>query len=409
MAEPLAPDGFVRLKDAYDTFLFGRIGEAPSLDSGYGAEHSAYANQSDVANRIFVQALDQIAYRGKIVSHDGKLFEVSGDLFDRAGFADLLPLHNAIPKGTSGPLANYVGGIICLNGQVFFEWLEQHLSTHLHGEIQNGDLTPIAANARLATVKLPALDAMPPVQSFHEAVLKESYWTLPMTVAWIAWRKIDDVVKQFFPYAKQDGHWRESRGPDQATAGWVWQSADEPKLSDLMFFEAAETYYDNAPLKFIKESREELWRALQSGEIIAIGSEGGGSHKKIASERWASLKIQPVLQGHEYVGAGQYGDCEKIHDVKLPSKEVQQIWPVLQVEISKEPTLSICLSRAEIEAAYIARVREWPTGTTSPSANDDHTFLKTLKPDISRERMRELRNKFAPPHWKKNGRKPKTT
>ena len=409
MAEPLPPEGYIPLKDAYDTFLFGMLGEAPSLESGYGAGHVAFANLSDEANRIFVQALDQVAYRGKVVSQNGNMFEISGDLFDRAAFADLLPLHNAIPQGIKGPLANYVGGIVCLNGQVFYEWLEQHLSTHLHGEIQNGNLAPIAANARLTAIKLPALDAMPPVQSFREAVLKEPYWTLPMTVAWIAWRKIEDVVKQFSPYAKQGGHWRESRGPDQIKAGWVWESADEPKLSDLMFFEAAETYYDNAPIKFIKESREELWRALQSGEIIAIGSEGSGSHKKIASERWASLKMQPVLGGHEYVGAGQFGDCEKIHDLRLPSKEVQQIWPVLQVEISKEPTLSICLSRAEIEAAYIARVREWSTGTTSPPADDDHTFLKTLKPDISRERMRELRSKFAPPHWKRNGRKPKTT
>jgi hypothetical protein len=95
--------------------------------------------------------------------------------------------------------------------------------------------------------------------------------------------------------------------------------------------------------------------------------------------------------------------------VKLPSKEVQQIWPVSQVEVSKKSITLIPLSKAQIEAAYIARVRDWPTGTTSPSADDDHTFLKKLKPDISRERMRELRKKHSPPNWKKNGRKPKTT
>lgn len=89
--------------------------------------------------------------------------------------------------------------------------------------------------------------------------------------------------------------------------------------------------------------------------------------------------------------------------------ELQQIWPVLHVGIGKEPKLLIPLSKAEVEAAYIGRVREWPVETTSPTPDDDHTFLKTLKPDISRERMRELRNKFAPAKWRKNGRKPKTT
>ena len=85
MEEPLAPEGFVRLKDAYDIFLFGRIGEPPSLESGYGAGHVAHANLSDEANRIFVQALEQLAYRGKVISQSGKMFEISGDLFDRAG------------------------------------------------------------------------------------------------------------------------------------------------------------------------------------------------------------------------------------------------------------------------------------------------------------------------------------
>jgi hypothetical protein len=329
MAEPLAPEGFIRLKDAYDIFLYGRLGELPSLEGGYSAEHTAHAILSNEANRIFVKALDQLAYRGNVVSHDGKMFEISGDLFDRAGFSDLLPLHNAIPSGISGPLANYVGGIVCLQQQVFLEWLEHHLSTHLHGEIQNGDLTPIAANERLAAVHFPALHAMPPLENYRADVLREPYWTLPMAVAWIAWRKIDDVVKRFWPYAKQGGHWRESRGPNQTQTGWVWEDTDEPKLSDLMFFEAAETYDDNAPIQFIKESREELWRALQSGEISAIGSEGGRSHQKIASERWASLEIQPVLQGREYVGAGQYGDSEKIYDVRFLSKDLMQLWPNL--------------------------------------------------------------------------------
>jgi hypothetical protein len=268
-----------------------------------------------------------LAYRGKVVSANRSLHEITGDLFDRATYADLLPLHNAIPLGIGGPLGNYVGGIVCLEGGVFFEWLEKELSIHLHGEIQNGELTPIEANERLAKLNQPALHAMPPLKNYRDEVLREPYWTLPMSVAWIAWRNIDDVVKQYWPYAKHGGHWRDSRGPYQNQTGMNWESAEEPRLSELMFFEAAETYGDNPPLKFIKESREELWRALQSGELTAIGIEGQGSHKKIASERWASLAIQPQLRGREFVGAGIFGDAEKIFDLKLLSKDVMRIWP----------------------------------------------------------------------------------
>lgn len=330
MAEPLPPEGYVRLKDAFDTFVFGMLGEIPQSAIEFGPERTAFAEKTDDANRKFVGDLGQLAYRGKVVSANGSLHEITGDLFDRATYASLLPWHNAIPLGIGGPLGNYVGGIVCLHGEVFFEWLKQELPIHLHGEIQNGNLTPMDANKRLAVVHLPALDAMPPMENFREAVLKEPYWTLPMAVAWIAWRNIDDVVKQYRPYAKHGGHWRGSRGPNQSLTGMVWESADEPSLSRLMLFEATETYHDNPPLKFIKESREELWRVLQSNDLIAIGVEGAGSHREIAAYRWASLSIQPVTHGPEFVGAGTFGESEKIYDMKLPSKVVLRIWSNLE-------------------------------------------------------------------------------
>lgn len=332
MEEPLPPEGYVRLKDAFDTFVFGMLGEIPQSAMQFGSEQSAFAEEADAANRKFFSNLDRLAYSGKVVSANGSLHEITGDLFDRATYADLLPWHNAIPLGIGGPLGNYVGGIVCLDREVFFEWLGKELSIHLHGEIQTGALKPIEANERLAKINLPALDAMPLPESFREAVLKEPFWTLPMAVAWIAWRNIDSVVKQYWPYAKHGGHWRDSRGPNQSLTGMVWESADEPSLSDLMFFEAAKTYHDNPPLKFIKESREELWRALQSGDLIAIGVEGTGSHREIAACRWASLAIRPVTHGREFVGAGTFGDSEKIDDLRLLSKDMQRIWKVERSE-----------------------------------------------------------------------------
>jgi hypothetical protein len=340
MAEPLPPEGYIRLKDAFDTFEFGMLGETPESARQFGPEQTASHKKADAAHHQFVSNLDSLAYRGKVVSANGSLYEITGDLFDRATYADLLPLHNAIPLGIGGPLGNYVGGIVCLDGSVFFEWLEKELSIHLHGEIQNGELTPVEANERLAKIKLPALESMPPRENYHDVVLKETYWTLPMTVTWIAWRNIDDVVKQYWPYAKHGGYWRDSRGPNQSLMGMVWESAREPSLSDLMFYEAAETYHDNPPLKFIKESREELWQVLQSGDAIAIGVEGTRSHREIAAYRWASLKLFPVLGGPEFVGAGgAFGNDEKIFDVKLPSKEVLRIWPAVIAGKLKSGTL----------------------------------------------------------------------
>ena len=421
MAEPLPPEGYVRLKDAYDTYLFSKVGEVPSLDGGYRSEHADYAEKSDEARRQFVLELGRLAHRGKVISHEGKIYEISGNMFDRTNFADLLLLHNAIPVGISGPLANYEGGIICLNGTAFFEWLQQHLSIHFHGEIQNGDMTPNTANERLAVVNLPALHAMPPLEGFREAVLKEPYWTLTMAVAWIAWSNIDSVVKNYWPYAKHGGHWRDSLGPNQRKVGMVWENADEPTLSALMFFESDEKYDDNPPLKFIKDSREELWRALQSGDLTAIGIEGQGSHKKIASERWASLAIQPQLRGREFVGAGIYGADEKVYDVKLPSKDVLRIWPEagtvkhdisrIEKESSKQSVANAesavlpRLSQDELDKKYEERIASWPQAIASPSRDEDYIFLSSISDEVTHKIVRDMRSRLAPTNWTTGGRR----
>jgi hypothetical protein len=62
-------------------------------------------------------------------------------------------------------------------------------------------------------------------------------------------------------------------------------------------------------------------------------------------------------------------------------------------------------TKAELEAAYIKRRDEWPNDKSTPSEKDDWNFLKTLKPDISRDRARELRNKLAPDDWKQPGKR----
>jgi hypothetical protein len=228
MAEPLPPDGYIRLKDAYDIFHYGWLGEAPDLLAGFGTVHQAFADRSDEANTRFVANLSRLAYGGKVVAIDGSAYEITADVFDRARFAQVLPLHNA-------------GGIICFDKAHFIDWLKAELSLHLHDEIQNGELGVIEANERLKKLNLPTLHQLPPIDTFREAVLKEPYWTLPMVVAWMAWRNIDYVVKQYWPYAQHGGHWRDSKGPNQTKMGATWESADEPQLLGLQILGAFDT------------------------------------------------------------------------------------------------------------------------------------------------------------------------
>ncbi len=331
MTEPLPPEGYIHVRDAFDTFRFGWIGEPSEAEKKNGPKQAAYFRKVDAANAYFVEKLDRLAYRGKVIAADGSRHELTGDTFDRAVIADLLLWHNAIPIGTRGPLANYVGGIVCLEKANFLLWLQEELSILLHGEIQNGELEPQQADDRLKSLNLKPLHDMPPIDPYRETVLSEPFWPLPMAVTWIAWRSVDDVVKRFAPYAKHGGHWRDSRVPNQEKVGTLWEQAREPSLSGLMFYEAAETYLENPPVKSIKQSRDELWRELQLGTISAIGTEGRG-HKTIAPERWASLQVFFDRHNRDYIGACNEGNEVRILDVCLPSKDLLRIWPSFTID-----------------------------------------------------------------------------
>lgn len=69
---------------------------------------------------------------------------------------------------------------------------------------------------------------------------------------------------------------------------------------------------------------------------------------------------------------------------------------------AKPPSMA---TTAELEDAYIKRREEWSSDKPTPSVSDDWDFLKTLKPDITRDRARKLRNKLAPKDWKQPGKR----
>ncbi len=59
-------------------------------------------------------------------------------------------------------------------------------------------------------------------------------------------------------------------------------------------------------------------------------------------------------------------------------------------------------SQAKVERAYQTRVKNWPADERSPSRLDDASWMKK-KFSVSRDKAREIRNKYAPSEWLKPG------
>lgn len=377
MAEPLPPVGFIRLRDAFDTYVFVMLGKAPSPQVGEGGAFEGYQKGEGFAARQgklsdeFIRELTRTSFRGRILAANNSEHSLTTDCIERAKFPTLLLLHNAIPLGMNGPLDNYVGGLICLDGKVFFDWLRVESSIFLHGEIQEGRLTPIEADERLAKIGLPALHPEPDPKEFHSAAMAHASWTIPMVVSWIAWRDLDYVVHCLDNYRNKLGHWRESKGANQINLGMAWESASPVTQLSLALSEALTTTNGKSQFNTIKESKQTLWNALEEMKLEATGKLGHSQRQPIAGHLWQDLEIASEGNNREYLyPRGNFNKNYQWNEVTINREALLKLWPVnpADVQLAERTavrTESTPSKKPKLETAKLAISTLWPNGVPS--------------------------------------------
>jgi hypothetical protein len=71
--------------------------------------------------------------------------------------------------------------------------------------LQYGRMKPEEAEAKLKELGLPPLAPQPDPANLNP--MREVWWTLPMTVAWIAWRTSEDVRDVWDEYRREQTVW----------------------------------------------------------------------------------------------------------------------------------------------------------------------------------------------------------
>src|SRR5262245_17279853 len=105
--------------------------------------------------------------------------------------------------------------------------------------VQYGRMTPEEAEAKLKELGLPALAPQPDPVNFYP--MREVWWTLPMTVAWIAWRNSAEVRGAWDKFRREGSVWIWQRcqigfdGP--VYEGWMNKPLQPASLSLLRFTE----------------------------------------------------------------------------------------------------------------------------------------------------------------------------
>ncbi len=210
-------------------------------------------------------------------------------------------------------------------------WAEaQTLKDELFQRASVGELTGDQADAEAIRLGLGSLSHVPGPEKFHPKSL--SHWTLPMAVAWIAYRDLDEVREWSAPYRTEcfDRHWRQWRhGPDgPIKEGWHLDQRSKPTLALLAISCAYDRGYVGKQFaKPVLEAREELWMALREGLISASGVEtlSLGTRREITALDWHELVPVEASDGRDEVRRGPLG--RGYRRVIMPSAGLRHLWP----------------------------------------------------------------------------------
>jgi hypothetical protein len=204
--------------------------------------------------------------------------------------------------------------------------------------LKYGQLKPEEAEARLLELGLPTLAPQPDPANFNP--MGETWWTLPMALAWIAWRSPREVLEAWDPYRTEcwDWHFREWRvGPDGPVHAGYFSEQREPATMMLLILREK---YDRAqsalPEGFIPvlEAEAKLWKALSDGALPASGIDrGSGERVVIHADRWRDLEIAEERKRVILLTRrGNSVSGPRYDDVVLRRQNVVALWQPSRIE-----------------------------------------------------------------------------
>lgn len=165
--------------------------------------------------------------------------------------------------------------------------IDQQLGNALFEAVESGRFTPARAEAIAARLGLPPLNPPP---AYDPA--KVDRWTLPMALAWIAYRDLGEVAKWAAEYREQAREW----APARHSAGQVlrdkWDNCRPAIAEALKDIELGRVmrlvYSEETPPAIPAEPMALLRKALADG-LHAVGY-SSGALVEISKYQWAELE-----------------------------------------------------------------------------------------------------------------------
>jgi hypothetical protein len=192
-----------------------------------------------------------------------------------------------------------------------------------------GEISGEEADAEAERLGLGRLSHQPRASEYDPA--KETYWTLPMAIAWIAYGTLDAVRDHWSEYRAQcmDWHWSRYRnGPDgEVTEGWLLQQRSPASVATLALGAAYDAAHGAAALRMkVGEAEDALWIALKTDCFRASGLNDSGRRVEIPPLEWNDLKLVLGNGDREELRYGLGGVA--FREVLLLAASIRGLWAV---------------------------------------------------------------------------------
>jgi hypothetical protein len=198
-------------------------------------------------------------------------------------------------------------------------------------QVQDGQITREQAETEAAKHGAQPFEWRPPLPAYDP--MQEAYWSLVMSVAWIAWRDLSRVREQDAGFRSECTHWlfREWKRPGETTvrSGWFlepWSKTSVVSLRLLgMIMESRGTLPPTGGMS-VKAAQQELWRALSEGRLRGYALNTEGVPVDIPEKEWAYLQLYEEREA-DVLKYNPLDSRPAFTQVKMKRDDLFKSWP----------------------------------------------------------------------------------
>lgn len=223
----------------------------------------------------------------------------------------------------------------------------------LRAEVMRGNMSPVDAEAKAQALGLDPFEKRPDPNEFDPIV--ETYWSLAMAVAWIAWRHPDQVRQSWDKFRQEYRSWAPEFRFEEDSSSFtvVGHYLERKPHGTIHAVSLAATYapgpttetwlvedirdYSRPRRMEVRAARDLLWKELIEGRRLAAVAlkDGEATSCRIPAHDFEFLEVQATV-----VCAGKPDEADALHSkfdvlgrasyhhVRLMRAEVMKLWPM---------------------------------------------------------------------------------